>query len=80
MPRWYRPDIEGAPPEPRAEHTAAVLGKSIWIFGGRAGNVLYNDLHILDTEKMRWEKVKPTRDTPSMNHISPISAYLKEEK
>lgn len=52
---WTCPTVRGEGPSAREGHSAAVVGKRIFIFGGcgiSADNVTelcYNDLYILDT-------------------------------
>jgi N-acetylneuraminic acid mutarotase len=52
-------------PSPRADHTSAVVGKKLFIFGGWDGNTLINDMHIFDTETMTWSSPQPTGSIPS---------------
>ena len=39
----------------RAGHTATLVGKHIYILGGRNGNEFFNDLWVFDTEKEQWD-------------------------
>jgi N-acetylneuraminic acid mutarotase len=39
----------------RAGHTATLVGKKIYVFGGRNGNVFHNDVWVFDTETERWQ-------------------------
>ena len=70
------PSVEPGPdgrqnvPEDREGHTASVVGKQIFIFGGtwtdEDDNTIYmNDLHILDTTQLRWRR-------PSTSGVAPI--------
>merc|ERR1712130_286533 len=67
---WYHPETTGDPPSPRAAHSAAVVGKKMYIFGGNNYNKLFNDLYCLDTGNMKWSQVitqgKPP--SPRANH------------
>lgn len=52
---WISPSVRGEGPEAREGHTAALIGKRLFIFGGcgKSSNdsdeVYYNDLYILNT-------------------------------
>lgn len=39
----------------RAGHTATLVGKKIYVFGGRNGNIFYNDVWVFDTETEQWQ-------------------------
>lgn len=55
MQTWDSPIIRGQGPEAREGHSAAVVGKRLYIFGGcgksadNNNEVYYNDLYILNT-------------------------------
>lgn len=52
---WISPSVRGEGPEAREGHSAALIGKRLFIFGGcgKSSNtndeVYYNDLYILNT-------------------------------
>lgn len=52
---WVSPSIRGEGPQAREGHSAAVVGKRLFIFGGcgksadNNNEVYYNDLYILNT-------------------------------
>jgi len=52
---WIRPDIRGEGPRVREAHSAALVDKRLFIFGGCGKSsdsddeVFYNDLYILNT-------------------------------
>lgn len=52
--KWRRATTTGAPPSGRNYHTASVVGKRIFIFGGFGNNVWLNDMHIFDSESCSW--------------------------
>jgi Rab9 effector protein with kelch motifs len=63
---WSTPETTGEKPSPRAWHTANVIGKYIVVFGGTAGRLsFYNDVYVLDTEKMHWFKVDVQGEQPA---------------
>lgn len=50
---WVLPSVRGDAPEPREGHSAALIGKRLFIFGGcgkfENSENYYDDLYILDT-------------------------------
>eukprot|EP01047_Picozoa_sp_COSAG01_P047120 COSAG01_NODE_4475_length_4988_cov_16.399264_4_plen_279_part_00 len=60
--RWEQPPADGTPPLPRAGHTAAAVGSTIYIFGGSgqmahsSGRRFLNDVHALDTRTNEWRR------------------------
>lgn len=48
--KWRRVVTHGPPPSGRNYHTASVIGKKIYVFGGFGNNVWLNDMHVFDTE------------------------------
>ena len=39
----------------RAGHTATLVGKNIYVFGGRNGNIFHNDVWVFDTDTEQWQ-------------------------
>lgn len=62
---WYEPQTTGNKPSSRAALTATVIGTNIYYFGGNDGQSLFNDLYILDTEKMHWTRPKQFGKIPN---------------
>jgi hypothetical protein len=54
---WTRPETVGDIPPPCRAHTATVVDRRIFIFGGGQGHLYYNNLYILDTITRRWTHV-----------------------
>ncbi|WOK92296.1 kelch domain-containing protein 3 [Canna indica] len=57
---WIMPDLYGEGPDAREGHSAVLIDKRLFIFGGCGKSETheekyYNDLYILDTEKLTWE-------------------------
>ncbi|XP_030817646.1 rab9 effector protein with kelch motifs isoform X2 [Camarhynchus parvulus] len=61
---WSQPETHGDPPSPRHGHAVVAVGTKLFIHGGLAGDVFYNDLFCIDTNDMRWEKIPATGDVP----------------
>jgi len=62
---WTHTDptaITGTPPEARSGHSACQCEHNMLVFGGWSGTAQFNDLHILDTERMAWS----TGECPSV--------------
>lgn len=57
--RWYTPKVSGTVPGARDGHSACVLGKSMYIFGGyeQLADCFSNDIHKLDTTAMVWSLI-----------------------
>eukprot|EP01018_Ginkgo_biloba_P005369 Gb_14812 [translate_table: standard] len=69
----YRSMLEkGVCPEPKFSHTATVVGKRIYIFGGDQGDSLSNDVQIVDTLTGKWiiPMVLGTRPSPRRGHLA----------
>jgi len=60
----------GVYPESRFSHSATVVGKRIYIFGGDQGGNLANDVQILDTLTGKWitPMVLGTKPSPRRGH------------
>uniref|UniRef100_A0A8C2I783 Kelch domain containing 3 n=1 Tax=Cyprinus carpio TaxID=7962 RepID=A0A8C2I783_CYPCA len=54
--RWFTPKISGTVPGARDGHSACVLGKAMYIFGGyeQLADCFSNEIHKLDTGSMCW--------------------------
>ncbi|KFW87426.1 Rab9 effector protein with kelch motifs, partial [Manacus vitellinus] len=74
---WSQPDTHGDPPSPRHGHAVVAVGTKLFIHGGLAGDVFYNDLFCIDTSDMRWVKVPATGDVPG-GRASHSSAAFRE--
>ncbi|XP_032933740.1 rab9 effector protein with kelch motifs [Catharus ustulatus] len=61
---WSQPETHGDPPSPRHGHAVVAVGTKLFIHGGLAGDVFYNDLFCIDTNDMRWVKIPATGDIP----------------
>ncbi|NWI13170.1 RABEK protein, partial [Crypturellus soui] len=61
---WSQPDVRGDPPAPRHGHVVVAAGTKLFIHGGLAGAVFYNDLFCIDINDMKWVKISATGDVP----------------
>ncbi|XP_039087086.1 kelch domain-containing protein 3 isoform X2 [Hyaena hyaena] len=54
--KWSTPRVSGTVPGARDGHSACVLGKTMYIFGGyeQLADCFSNDIHKLDTSTMMW--------------------------
>ena len=61
---WEWPGQSGDIPSPRSGPSTIICDDNVFLFGGRNDKlhelVCFNDLHILDMEKMSWRKVHDT--------------------
>jgi len=68
-PAWREVKVTGDTPSPRFGHAQAVIGDSIYFFGGRMGvaidEKLLNDLFLFNTKTSVWTKVDQVGTPPS---------------
>uniref|UniRef100_K7F2R7 rRNA biogenesis protein RRP36 n=1 Tax=Pelodiscus sinensis TaxID=13735 RepID=K7F2R7_PELSI len=64
--RWFTPKVSGMVPGARDGHSACVLGKTMYIFGGyeQLADCFSNDIHKLDTSSMTWTLIQ-AKGTPA---------------
>ncbi|KFO06530.1 Rab9 effector protein with kelch motifs, partial [Balearica regulorum gibbericeps] len=74
---WSQPDTHGDPPSPRHGHVVVAVGSKLFIHGGLAGDIFYNDLFCIDINDMRWVKIPATGDVPG-GRASHSSAVFKD--
>lgn len=62
---WHKPKAAGKAPSPRYGHAAAVVGTSVYVFGGSGpSGAIHNDLHRLDVVRWTWSLVPSTTAPP----------------
>ncbi|XP_025905312.1 rab9 effector protein with kelch motifs, partial [Nothoprocta perdicaria] len=61
---WSQPEVHGDPPSPRHGHAVVAVGTKLFIHGGLAGDIFYNDLFCIDINDMKWVKISATGDVP----------------
>ncbi|XP_018420476.1 PREDICTED: rab9 effector protein with kelch motifs-like [Nanorana parkeri] len=62
---WYQPIVLGKKPLARSGHTASLLNRELYIFGGWDTPVCYNDLFLLDLGLMEFSPVEVNGTSPS---------------
>ncbi|KAF2981046.1 hypothetical protein EK904_002236, partial [Melospiza melodia maxima] len=64
--KWFTPKVSGMVPGARDGHSACVLAKSMFIFGGyeQLADCFSNDIHKLDTTNMTWTLIS-AKGTPA---------------
>lgn len=77
---WVIPALHGEGPDAREGHSAASVGKRLFIFGGCGKSsenqeVYYNDLYILDTETLLWERAETSGIPPSARDSHTSSSW-----
>lgn len=55
--QWSHPDTTGDTPPPCRAHTATLVDRKLFIFGGGQGPTYYNTTFILDVNTRRWSKL-----------------------
>lgn len=53
---WRLVETNGEAPQPRANHSSAMLEHELCLFGGWNGSERLNDIHILDTRTSTWTR------------------------
>lgn len=62
---WTSPATEGKAPSPRQGHLMVAIGNKVYLHGGMAGNVFFDDLHVFDFESSTWTRADPLEGQPS---------------
>ena len=80
---WTTPRVEGERPETRYGHSATLVNRKIYIFGGRQGDSYFNDVFTLDISNLphsvKWAKGKKKekkKKTQSEDHLCFFSHLL----
>jgi N-acetylneuraminic acid mutarotase len=78
---WSYPETKGETPMLRTNHAAAAVGTKMFIYGGnRTENENYmilDDMHVLDTETMTWEKPRCSGEIPGARVAHKLMAVGK---
>ncbi|CAL9116970.1 uncharacterized protein LOC135634069 isoform X1 [Musa acuminata AAA Group] len=77
---WIVPNLNGEGPDAREGHTAVLVDKRLFIFGGCGKSVTheekyFNDLYILDTETLTWERAVTSGTPPSARDCHSCSSW-----
>jgi hypothetical protein len=64
---WARIGMDGAAPEPREDHTWTVdgAGREAWLFGGRDGDTVFDELWAFDLRAGSWRILDVTGGAPA---------------
>eukprot|EP00937_MAST-01D_sp_MAST-1D-sp2_P000687 g687.t1 len=64
---WHDVRCAGDPPAARYGHSATLIGRRMFVFGGRGqGGRLLNDMHLLDLDEWCWVRVSATTASPAV--------------
>ncbi|MGH0180662.1 UNVERIFIED_CONTAM: hypothetical protein FKN15_004619 [Acipenser sinensis] len=73
---WTPVKTTGSVPSARFNHTTALLGEQIYMFGGSsAEDSYYKDIYILDTGTLAWQKCEVKGDSPSGSVSQTFTAH-----
>lgn len=62
---WVPIRANGSPPEPRCDHSTAVVNDDVFVFGGASdANTYLNDLHRFNIETMSWHLIEERGAVP----------------
>jgi len=80
---WTTPRVEGERPETRYGHSATLVNRKIYIFGGRQGDSYFNDVFTLDISNLphsvKWakgKKKKKEEDTIRRSSVFLFSSFV----
>nr|XP_033813239.1 acyl-CoA-binding domain-containing protein 4-like [Geotrypetes seraphini] len=62
---WYQPIVQGWKPAARSGHSACLLQRELYVFGGWDTPICFNDLHVLDLGLMEFSPVEVSGHCPS---------------
>lgn len=76
---WSQADTHGDPPSPRHGHVVVAVGTKLFIHGGLAGDVFYNDLFCIDTSEygQRYQSCYCCRTGLDLGHLFSVRSALK---
>ena len=67
---WTSPACSGKPPAAREMHAAGMAsGGALLIHGGRGGDAIFDDLHLLDVRSYTWSGPLPSA-VPRVGHAA----------
>ncbi|KAG8993870.1 hypothetical protein FRB94_010319 [Tulasnella sp. JGI-2019a] len=67
----------GMKPAPRGYHTANLVGEVMVVLGGSDGRECFNDVWVLDLDRMVWREVRPEKTYRRLSHSSTqVGSYL----
>jgi N-acetylneuraminic acid mutarotase len=66
--QWTEVRCKGTPPSPRYNHSAALVGNRIVVFGGLGPDGPLRDLHALDTQSHTWYQGPTSGGAPPARH------------
>merc|ERR1711871_957059 len=69
---WTKLGVTGDGPAPRDGAASAVIGSTIWLFGGQKSNTWVNDIHSFSGTT--WSAPTPAGDAPSARSQATMSA------
>ncbi|KAG2313275.1 hypothetical protein Bca4012_027852 [Brassica carinata] len=78
---WKCLEVRGEEPDTREAHSATLIGRYIVIFGGCGkvsgldDKVFYNDLYVLDTETITWQRPATTGTRPFARECHTCSTW-----
>eukprot|EP00045_Choanoeca_perplexa_P006366 m.54189 g.54189 ORF g.54189 m.54189 type:complete len:425 (+) comp13606_c0_seq1:209-1483(+) len=58
---WQRHNVPGGPC-PRQGHGIVIIGTSLYVFGGMANQLTFDDMWRFDTAKHEWQQIAPVGD------------------
>ena len=76
---WERPLMSGSVPCDRLFHSTVVLGKQIFLYGGRKGpKEPLGDMYVLSLENWKWSRVEVSGTEKPSSRWRPHGRFLHE--
>ncbi|KAM7280527.1 hypothetical protein ACFE04_007661 [Oxalis oulophora] len=80
---WITPSLRGEGPGAREGHSATLVGKRLFIFGGcgrssSGDEIYYNDVYILNTETYVWRRADTTGTPPCQRDSHTCSSWKNQ--
>ncbi|XP_015574248.1 tRNA wybutosine-synthesizing protein 2/3/4 isoform X1 [Ricinus communis] len=72
---WRLAECTGSYFSPRHRHAAAVVGSSIYVYGGLDNETSSSSLYVLNTESLQWKEVLVGGEQPCARHSHSMVAY-----
>ena len=68
-------ELQGLLPSPRAAHSANIIGRKLFIFGGWNGFSAFNDVFAMDLETYTWSEILSTGTLPIARNNHRTATY-----
>ena len=76
---WTRLAPKGSPPTPRSHHSSCVVGRRLFVFGGRVRHGSNNQLFMIElgVKKLYWQEIRVTGALPGSRYGAALCSVGK---